>query len=222
MDFLTNKCTFRILDEGLIKSCENFKCDHDDLNDFFINDSTAYNRDLFGKTYCFTLDENPEKIVCAFTISNDSIKSRLLPKVAKNRVGRKISNQKRGLKSYPSVLIGRLGVNKEFEGMGIGKELMNFVKAWFVDGNNKTGCRFLVVDSYNTERPISYYQKNDFKFLFDTEEDEKGYSFIQSDEPLETRLLYFDLIVLSKTEDNSHAGASASSQGDVSGSTGQF
>jgi len=44
---------------------------------------------------------------------------------------------------------------------------MDFIKSWFVDSNNKTGCRFLVVDLYNKEHPIQYYMKNGFKFIFD-------------------------------------------------------
>ncbi|MBI2257571.1 MAG: GNAT family N-acetyltransferase [Flavobacteriia bacterium] len=196
MSFITNNCTFRVLNKILITQCEPFACSENDLNEFFLKDCVAYSKDLFGKTYCFTLDKNPKKIVCAFTISNDSIKAKLLPKVSQNKLNRKINNQKRSLKSYPAVLIGRLGVNTNFEGNGIGQELMNFVKAWFIDEENKTGCRFLVVDSYNKERPISYYSKNGFKFIFDSEEEEKEYSGIISDDPLNTRLMYFDLILL--------------------------
>jgi hypothetical protein len=48
---------------------------------------------------------------------------------------------------------------------------MDFIKSWFIDSNNKTGCRFLVVDSYNKEHPIRYYMKNGFKFIFDNEEE---------------------------------------------------
>ena len=102
------------------------------------------------------------------------------------------------MKSYPAVLIGRLGVNIEFEGKGIGRELMEFIKSWFIDSNNKTGCRFLVVDSYNKERPIRYYEKNGFKFIFEDQEEEKNYSGIITDEPLNTRLMSFDLIVISR------------------------
>src|SRR5690606_22297747 len=113
------------------------------------------------------------------------------------RLNRKIENQKRSLKSYPAVLIGRLGVNEAFEKLGLGRELMDFIKAWFIDEENKTGCRFLVVDSYNKERPISYYSRNGFKFIFDTEEEEKEYSGIRQEGKLKTRLMYFDLILLS-------------------------
>ncbi|MGE8290276.1 MAG: hypothetical protein ACN6ON_01310 [Sphingobacterium sp.] len=58
------------------------------------------------------------------------------------------------MKSFPAVLIGRLGVsihfrNLENEEKSIGDQLMDFNKSWFIDHANKTGCRFIVVDSYN-------------------------------------------------------------------------
>ncbi|MEQ9304937.1 MAG: GNAT family N-acetyltransferase, partial [Marinoscillum sp.] len=152
---------------------------------FFANDCIAYNDELLGRTYCFTLDDHSAQIVCAFTVSNDSIKAKLLPKPSKNRVNRNVNNQKRGLKSYPAVLIGRLGVAKSYENRGIGKELMDFIQAWFIDGANKTGCRFVVVDAYNRSKVLSYYEKNGYKPLFNSEEEEKEYSAIQSGDQLE-------------------------------------
>ena len=73
---------------------------------------------------------------------------------------------------------------------------MDFIKSWFVDGKNKTGCRFIVVDAYNTEIPIRFYTRNGFEFLFSTEEQEKEFTNLHTDDFLETRLMHFDLIVL--------------------------
>ncbi|MFZ9613449.1 MAG: N-acetyltransferase, partial [Crocinitomicaceae bacterium] len=119
MSFLADFCSFKFLTRELIEICHPFNCDDEDLREFFASDFVQYQNDLFGKTYCFTLDENPRQIVCAFTISNDSIRANLISKTDKNRLSRRISNQKRGLKSYPAVLIGRLGVSMDFEGRGI-------------------------------------------------------------------------------------------------------
>ena len=73
---------------------------------------------------------------------------------------------------------------------------MDFIKAWFVDPFNKTGCRYLIVDAYNTEVPLAFYLKNGFDFVFSTEEQEKEYRCIISDRKLKTRLMFFDLIVI--------------------------
>lgn len=197
MSFLADKCTFSILNDKILKNCEDFDCGNSDLNDFFKNDSQKYSRQLLGKSYCFTLDENPELIVSAFTISNDSIKANFLPNNRKRKVSEKIPREKQ-FRSYPAVLIGRLGVNKAFKGSGIGRELMDFIKSWFINSNNKTGCRFVVVDAYNEKGPISYYQKNDFSYLFSTEEQEKEYTGFPIEKELKTRLMYFDLIILTE------------------------
>ncbi len=196
MGFLAEKCTFSVFDQEILDTSYPFNCGHADLNDFFANDSVNYSRELLGKSYCFRLDEKPEIVVCAFTISNDSIKANTLPNNRKKKVSKKIPRQKH-FKSYPAVLIGRLGVNTDYKRLGLGRELMDFIKAWFIDTNNKTGCRFVVVDSYNEEEPLVYYQKNDFEFLFSTEEQEKQYMGLDKDDELKTRLMYFDLIVLS-------------------------
>ncbi len=195
MDFLETKCSFQSFTEKLIKSSDNFECDNDDLNDFFLNDCINYSKELLGKSYCFTLDQDETKIVCAFTISNDSIKVNTLPNNRKRVVIKAIPRQKQ-FKSYPAVLIGRLGVNIKFGRQGIGTELMDFIKSWFIDKDNKTGCRFIVVDSYNTENAIKYYLKNNFVFLFSTEQQEKEHMGLSSSDELKTRLMFFDLIIL--------------------------
>ena len=186
--------------QQIVDQCQPFDCDNQDLNDFFQNDAINYSTELLGKSYCFTLDENPEIIVCAFTISNDSIKTTSLPNSRKKKVIKEIPRPKQ-MRSYPAVLIGRLGVHKNFrnlehEAQRIGDQLMDFIKSWFVDGANKTGCRFIVVDAYNTFKPLRYYSSNGFIELFSTEDQEKEFTGVAENQELETRLLFFDLIVL--------------------------
>ena len=212
MVFLLNNCTFKVYDSELINSCEPFDCGNTDLNDFFRNDSLNFHSELLGKSYCFTLDENPQVIVCAFTISNDSIKTFLLPNARKKKVIKDIPREKT-MKSYPAVLIGRLGVNTNYrfiegETERTGKQLIDFIKSWFIDGANKTGCRFIVVDSYNDAGPLKYYAENNFVPLFSSDDQEKEYTGIPLEAILPTRLMYFDLIVLKRADDNSNISTS--------------
>ena len=202
MGFLLDNCTLKLYNQELIDSCNPFDCDHQDLNDFFTNDVDNYSSELLGKTYCFTLDEDPTIIVCAFTISNDSIKTTHLPNSRKKKVIKEIPRPKH-MRSYPAVLIGRLGVHKDYRNIEgeeerTGKQLMDFIKSWFIDGANKTGCRFIVVDSYNEIGPLKYYTRNEFIPLFSTEEQEKAFTGLPSEAELTTRLMFFDLIVLAK------------------------
>ena len=171
----------------------NFSCGDDDLDDFFHNHALLYSKEHLGKTYVF-VDNDTSEIVAFFTVSNDSIKTTFIPKNSTNRVQRKIPGLKH-LRTYPAVLIGRLGVNKSFQGKGlkIGRQVVNFIKLWFLDDNNKTGCRFLVVDAYNKPEVLSFYEQNGFKYLYATEDDEKEAT--QSDsESLNTRLMFLDLL----------------------------
>lgn len=39
-------------------------------------------------------------------------------------------------------------------------KLMSFIKDWFRHEDNKTGCRFIVVDAYNEEKVLRYYERN--------------------------------------------------------------
>lgn len=187
------------LDSVVMSKCQPFSCGNTDLDDFFSHDALLYADELLGKTYYWITYSVPHKVVAAVTLSNDSIKTRSLQSKEKNKLQRKISNPKRG-RSYPAVLIGRLGVDSEFQGSGnhVGSQLMDFLKEWFRHEDNKTGCRFIVVDAYNNEQTIHYYATNGFSFLHATEEDEKSFYEISEDEPLKTRLMYFDLKSLGK------------------------
>lgn len=198
MNFLESNCSFNNYSSEILSYCEPFQCDNSDLNYFFSNDCINYSEQLLGKSYCFTLDTDERKIVCDFTISNDSIKLNTLPNARRKRLSRSIPSQKR-FNSYPAVLIGRLGVNQNFGRKGIGCELLDFIKSWFIHPENKTGCRFIVVDSYNTETALNFYKKMDLNFYFLLKNKKKKLVLEQS-QTLKTRLMVFDLIKLTLSE----------------------
>ncbi len=199
MGFLLEKCKLVKWDGKIQETCHRFTCGDDDLDDFFQNDAMRYQKELLGKTYCFILDENPKTIVCMFTLSNDSIRVDVIPNNRGRKLSQDIPREKR-MRRYPGVLIGRLGINAAFRNKGIGTELLDFIKSWFIDEENKTGCRFLIVDAYNSEAPLGFYIKNDFLFLFSSELQEAenlGYDLAKA---LHTRLMYYDLKKLTSHE----------------------
>lgn len=195
MAFLIEQCSFCELTEDVINSCQFFSCGNDDLDDFFRNDATRYAHYLMGKTYCFRLNTNPTKIVCAFTISNDSIRIYDLPRSRKDYM-KSITHHEKPLKRYPGVLLGRLGVGNEFARRGIGSEVLDFIKGWFYSSNNKTGCRFVIVDAVNEPKVLAFYQKNGFQMLFSSEQQEMAYTVGKKDAQttIDTRLMYYDLL----------------------------
>lgn len=174
--------------------CDPFSCGDDDLDEFFSNDVFLYEEELLGKTYCWINKANQREIVAIATLSYDGIKTYTLDNPSRNSLQRKIPQPKRH-RSYPAVLIGRLGVNKSFQrhGLNIGTQLMKALKYWFVDENNKAACRYMLVDAYNTDSTIHYYLKNGFKPLYKTEQSEKNAFGISEDDALRSRIMFFDL-----------------------------
>ena len=155
-----------------------FDCDDADLNGFLFDDAKAALGELIAITY---LLEDVEKTIGYFCISNDKISS-------EDTRGRTIFQEWRlfkfgntgfdNLHSFPAVKIGRLAIDNEYKGNGIGRWMLDYLKYSFTN-NNKTGCRFITVDAY--DKSLGFYDKNNFIYL--TNKD-KGRS---------TRLMYFDL-----------------------------
>jgi GNAT superfamily N-acetyltransferase len=185
---LAEDCSLhRLSDNRLIKD---FVCDSKDLNDFFSVDAIKYQEQLLGETFFYRLNETKE-ILCAYTISNDSIRTDNLPSGRRNKVKEYIPHIK-SLKSYPALLIGRLGVSIKYEGRGLGSQLLKFIKAYCLSEVGSK-CRFIIVDAYNTEKALALYNKNEFKFVFSSEDQEKVYYGKKPQETLRTRFMYFDL-----------------------------
>lgn len=192
---LGNDCTLYKLNELILKNCVPFNCGMDDLNDFFANDAITYEKDLMGKTYCWLDNSNDRKIVAMITLANAGIQTTHLPSNPKRHINKAIAYNKQG-RTYPAVLIGRLGVDKDYQGaqFRIGAQIMDFIKDWFISADNKTGCRFILVDAVNDPHTLTYYERNGFKPLFRRESDEKAFYDICETEELRTRMYYFDLL----------------------------
>ncbi len=173
--------------------CVPFRCDDIDLDEFFASDAFYYDEELLGRTYAWINLKNPTQIIGLVTLANDSIKAKNIISSARNRVQRGITNAKRGM-NYPAVLIGRLGVSSDFrsKGVNVGSQILSFIKDWFL-ADNKTGCRFIVVDAYNNDRTLHFYERNGFKTLYKTEQEERDFLDQNPEESLDTRFMFFDL-----------------------------
>ena len=197
---MLEQCDFMELTEKVLQQCKGFTCKDEDITEFFTQDYADYAYQLLGKSYCFVKPDTSE-IVCAFTVANSSVKVDSLPSNLRNKLNRKIPNAKRR-PQYPAVLVGQLAVSDLFSGHHVGDELLDFIKSWFIDPLNKTGCRYVIVVAVNHPKVFEYYQRNGFKFLFSSDEEEwtflhnKGLEQTTPIEPMKTRLMYFDLIYL--------------------------
>ncbi len=189
MSFLEHCSLFELTKSANVDS---FNCGDQDLDEFFNNDCFNYTKELLGKTYYYGLDADPRKIVCAFTLANACIRVDDLPNARKKKIEENIPHVK-SLKDYPAVLVGRLGVSRDYQSKHIGSDVLDFVKFWFVEPKNKTGCRFVIVDAYNNPATMGFYERNGFKPVFSTAEQEKEYRRMAQDSQINTRLMYFDL-----------------------------
>ena len=174
MRFLTDNCFFSVLNTEVVSNMAHFYCGDTDLDNFFQNEAILYSKQLLGKSYCFRLEQDPTIVVCAFTVANASMRVDFLPNARKKKISKNIPHQ------------------KEHK---VGCELMDFIKSWFVDPLNKTGCRFVIVDAYNNEKAIAYYKRNNFESVFSSEEQERN-ALGLSVEKLDTRFMFFDLITI--------------------------
>ena len=145
MGFLDEHCLFHELTNEKITASKPFYCGNNDLDDFFHENVTKFSYNLMGKSYCFALEDDPSIIVCAFTVSNDSIRVYDLPRSRRDYMKHMTHKH---MRRYPGVLVGRLAVDCYFRQYLCYKENMHlFVFAnlyAYSNGNNKDYKMLLV------------------------------------------------------------------------------
>ena len=153
-----------------------FKCAEEDLNGFIFDDAKRFQQELMAVT---CLIENPETnhTVAYFSLLADKITFNPDDKSIWNKLNRNIPNSKRR-RSYPAVKIGRLAVNEEYSGCGVGTFVIDSIKYAFTTVK-RLGCRFLTVDALSSA--TKFYEKNGFQFFTELDKDD------------ETRLMFYDL-----------------------------
>lgn len=156
-----------------------FDCDNSDLNEFFFKDAKEHLAHLLAVTYVL---EDDNETIAYYSVLNDSIREKDTTNSRYKKILGLIPYALRiKYKSHPAVKVGRFAVNKKYQSQGIGSELMDYIKGNFLD-NNKTGCRFIVIDALNNDRTVKFYKENKFDFL------------TLDDKTDENRLMFFDLI----------------------------
>ena len=174
--------------------CDPFCYDDEELDSFFAQQVFLYQEELLCRAYCWINKNNDKEIVAIATFSYDGIKSYTLDNSSRNSLQRKIPYKKHH-RSYPAMLIGRLGVSQNYQGKGlnVGSQLMQTLKVLCANENGMGICRYLLVDAYNTDATLHYYAKNGFKPLYKTEQSEREVFDIPEKESLKSRIMYFDL-----------------------------
>lgn len=160
-----------------------FSCGDDiwdkDLDDFLHNDAKPHYRELMSVTY--VLEDNG-CTAAFFSLLNDKVS---IEDVDSKSQWKKYFQSgldiRKKFKSYPAIKIGRLAVNKDLQGKGLGQTLLDYVKGKYVDDIH-SGCMYITVDAY--KKSVPFYTKNGFRPLSERDINE------------DTRLMYYDLSIL--------------------------
>lgn len=155
-----------------------FDCGDDDLNEFLKEDAIHFQEKHIANTFVL-MDEGC--IVAYFCLLNDKISRVEITNSRWKRIKDSFPDGKQ-FHSYPSIKIGRLAVDKNFQGKNVGRRLMSIIKSVVNRNSNPSAFRFLTVDAYLSA--ISYYEKCGFVQLS------------QKDENVHTRLMYYDMLAV--------------------------
>jgi GNAT superfamily N-acetyltransferase len=82
------------------------------------------------------------QLVAYFTISFDGLKRELVKGLKSFSIPKKID-----IESYPAIKVGRLAVQKEWQGKGIGSALLKYVVAYGLETRVKGGLRLIIVEA---------------------------------------------------------------------------
>ena len=138
---------------------EGFSCGKNLLDNYFWKQAK---QDVKRKiSTCFVLvDKETYKISGYYTLSSNSISSDLIPDSFKKRLPKSYL-------SIPAILLGRLAIDKEFQGKGIGKVLLiDSLKRCF-NTSSSIGAFAVIVDPLDDDAE-RFYEKYGFVRLPDS------------------------------------------------------
>lgn len=170
-----------LLDEN--HTIKPFDCEDTDLNEFLFEKAMLYKKEFLATTFIL---ENEEHTIAYYSIFNDSLKVEEESFASKSAFKRflkeLVTHPKRHLKSFPALKIGRLGIDKNYKGKGLGKLIVNNIINDTLELNEKQACKLITVDAYN--QSLIFYERLNFEYLTESDKDE------------ETRQMYLDLTSL--------------------------
>lgn len=193
MSYLLENCTFEPVTDELLARLKDFVCHHEtDISDFFKHKAAKSASEMMSKSYCL-YDEEKMEMVAAFCVLNTSLPTEHLPNYARRNINKKVKYEKQR-KHYPATLIGQFAVFDAYAHLHLGDEFLSFVLLWIINEAQNMGNRFVVVDAINNPKVINFYERNGFKIMFRTEEEELIATGKESDTTLPTRMMFADLI----------------------------
>lgn len=145
---------FKLLDES--SSVHEFDCGDNELNTFLKNLALLFQKRRFGVTVTFyDSNSDPKKIIGFYTLSPASIELGLLPP---NFISGPKPNP------IPGFRICRLGVDKNYQGFGIGKKIFINSLNKCLDQSKFLGGSIIIIDAKH-EKAKRFYEQYGFKSI---------------------------------------------------------
>lgn len=148
---------------GVLLDCShdtsNFNSIDDDLNDFIKHDALREQGRMLSKTYLFFYDE---VIIGFITLSVDSVRAPYL-----KRADLEFRHNRTIYTNLPCVLIGRLAVDTNYSGQGVGTYMLNWTVGLIINAICQcVGCRYITVDPIVTPKysAVGFYIKSELGF----------------------------------------------------------
>ena len=167
-----------------------FDCGDEELNNFLKEDALKLQKSKLSLTKLIACNG---KIVGYFSVLTDGI---MIKKINNEKIKLDIKEQldiHEKSKLLPAVKIGRLAIDKEFIGKGLGTQILREILFNLKRiSETKVGFRFVIVEGY--AKAINFYIiNNGFEYLKKDDVKIKEIDFISQRDPTKKFFLYFDL-----------------------------
>ena len=148
---------YRITDVPTNILIESFDCGDSRLNDFFANEALALDQENYLATTVL-LDSN-SSIVGFFTTSASKLEvepmSNLLP----------VPVVRETMSEYAAIKIDYFAISKDFQNMGLGKDMMRLLLNGLIQADSRYGVGFKVVFLEALSNAMDFYESIGFSYL---------------------------------------------------------
>lgn len=152
---------FKIIDKSF--KIDDFNCGDDDINYFLKNLAIPNQFRKLSNTYIFYIKEN-KRVVAYFSILASQL----------NTGDARIY----GIDKIPIVLLGRMGVDKNFRGNNIGRTMINIAVRKALEASKLIACRLLLIE---TSLDMKSYYLEKINLGFEWFKDRKTFSILVLD-----------------------------------------